>query len=402
LLSRNPGLETLLPDKKITDVLSKRNIESHPAYEAVKETQKTIHQLFEAANPGIINPLRRKRVVENLEKYLASPAGGSWQREAKRRFEGMSKRGISKRASNLKTDGLKKEAVAWFVIGGIALAIGAAGWYAYNYYNGYKVYAEAYPELADKPAANLIKEFEGDLDATFYNKDNMGVLYFEALAYFLAFNHGYDITMLANALRERGVDGLEGGNVVEKLKEVLEDDEGGSFSKVMEAIRIGTAERSGAKKAVESGAAPEGAGQSAAPQATRAGGSYADASKIMIDKGYLSSPQSSWTPEFDKAFREFVDAATKASPEEDDTTMIDGQGWAEVAAKVGFSGNPKGALQAVSALNNFAPKKSTARESRDRFVKLAEARKARIRGEIMKNLTPAEKATIRRNKMREI
>lgn len=78
LLSRNPNLERLLPEQTIGDVLSKRTVKSHPAYNAIKESQKSIHQLFEAANPGIINP-RRRRATENVKEYLGSAAGGNWK-----------------------------------------------------------------------------------------------------------------------------------------------------------------------------------------------------------------------------------------------------------------------------------------------------------------------------------
>jgi len=78
LLSRNPALADVLPATRITDVLSKRNIKAHPAYEAVRQAQETIHKIYEAANPGIINPLRRKKVIDNIKRYIASPAGGNW------------------------------------------------------------------------------------------------------------------------------------------------------------------------------------------------------------------------------------------------------------------------------------------------------------------------------------
>ena len=85
LLARNPQLENMLPSTKIADVLTRENIESHPAYNAAFNTQKTIHEVFKAANRGkrILGINRGQRATtENVAEYLASPAGGGWKKPA--------------------------------------------------------------------------------------------------------------------------------------------------------------------------------------------------------------------------------------------------------------------------------------------------------------------------------
>ena len=396
---------------------------------AAKETQKTIHQIFEAANdfndkglPNLINP-GRKGSTENIKTYLASSAGGSWKLASERSTGNMSKNAISKR-SNMISARLVKEAdmrdkVVGFGAGAGALgggilgspggvpgaiagvaAGGAAGAYSagylYDYFAGGEI-DKAYPELKNKRELELIYMFKKDLDNVWFNSDKSGVLLFDAIAYFLGFNYGYDIKKLEDKLVEVGLN-LDG----ETFEELMNDDESGSYDSVKRKLDQGRADKQSAGSATSAKD-----GGSAASQATRGEVSYSDASqvqimsKIMIEKGYLSSPQSSWTQEFDRAFREFVDAGTKASGEHGDTNMVDGESWVNVAERAGFAGSPRGALSAVVALKEFVPRK-TARDLSKRFVKLAESRKARIKVEVLGNLTPAEKAVIRRNKMREI
>jgi hypothetical protein len=59
-----------------------------------------------------------------------------------------------------------------------------------------------------------------------------------------------------------------------------------------------------------------------------------------------------------------------------------------------------GAVKAVVDFGKNAPYKKKAAFNSDRFVKLAEERRERIRREIEANLTPAEKAAMRRLRMR--
>jgi hypothetical protein len=439
ILTRNPSLSGILPESPIGDVLTKKNIRRHPAYMAAKETQKTIHQIFEAANdfndkglPNLINP-GRKGSTENIKTYLASSAGGSWKLASERSTGNMSKNAISKR-SNMISARLVKEAdmrdnlvgfgagvgglggavgggvagtalglpVSGTIAGGLAGGVaggaagGALGGYLYDYFAGGEI-DKAYPELKNKRELELIYMFKKDLDNVWFNSDKSGVLLFDAIAYFLGFNYGYDIKKLEDKLVEVGLN-LDG----ETFEELMNDDESGSYDSVKRKLDQGRADKQSAGSATSAKD-----GGSAASQATRGEVSYSDASqvqimsKIMIEKGYLSSPQSSWTQEFDRAFREFVDAGTKASGEHGDTNMVDGESWVNVAERAGFAGSPRGALSAVVALKEFVPRK-TARDLSKRFVKLAESRKARIKVEVLGNLTPAEKAVIRRNKMREI
>lgn len=426
ILSRNPSLAGMLPETIISDVLSKQNIRRHPAYMAAKKTQETIHQIFEAANPGIINPGRAK-ATENISSYLASPAGGNWKSASERSTNNMSKNAISKR-SNMMSTRLVKEAdmrdtfvgvggAAGGIAGGVAgtafglpvsgtiagaAAGGAAGGalagYLYDKIADWGEMDKAYPELKNKRESELLYIFKKDLDNVWFNSDKSGILLFDAIAYFLGFNYGYDIKKLEDKLIDIGLK-LDG----ETFEELMNDDESGSYDSVKRNLDQGRAD----KQSAVSGTSAKDSG-SAAPKATREEASYSDASqiqimsKIMVEKGYLPSPQSSWTQEFDRAFREFVDAGTKASGEHGDTNMVSGESWANVAEKAGFAGSLRGALSAVVALREFVPKKTTARDLNKRFVKLAEDRKAKIRSEIFGSLTPAEKAVIRRNKMREI
>jgi hypothetical protein len=429
ILTRNPSLSGMLPESPIGDVLTKKNIRRHPAYMAAKETQKTIHQIFQAANdfndkglPNLINP-GRKGSTENITSYLASSAGGSWKfASIERRQENMSKNAISKRSNMISARLTKKAdmrdtligmgvgagAVGGGILGSAAgpagtiaggVAGGAAGGvsagYLYDYFAGGEI-DKAYPELKNKRELELIYMFKRDLDNVWFNSDKSGVLLFDAIAYFLGFNYGYDIKKLEDKLVEVGLN-LDG----ETFEELMNDDEYGSYDSVKRKLDQGRADKQSAGSATSAKD-----GGSAASQATRGEVSYSDASqvqimsKIMIDKGYLSSPQSSWTQEFDRAFREFVDAGTKASGEHGDTNMVDGESWVNVAERAGFAGSPRGALSAVVALKEFVPKKTTARFGGNRFVKLAEDRKARIKAEVLGDLTPAERATMRRLRMR--
>jgi hypothetical protein len=84
---------------------------------------------------------------------------------------------------------------------------------------------------------------------------------------------------------------------------------------------------------------------------------YESASLIMKSKGFLGSVQRSWTPEFDAAFRAFIDAGTAkgAVP----TNLVGGQEWSDVAGPLGFSPNKSGAFSAIMSVAGLVDKKTS-------------------------------------------
>ncbi len=78
LLGRNPSLNSFLPER-LEGPITKKNVKSLAVFPAIQQTQKTIHELFEAANPGTINPGQAK-ATENIISYLGTPPGGNWKR----------------------------------------------------------------------------------------------------------------------------------------------------------------------------------------------------------------------------------------------------------------------------------------------------------------------------------
>ena len=91
-----------------------------------------------------------------------------------------------------------------------------------------------------------------------------------------------------------------------------------------------------------------------APQGTSDSG-YKTASLIMKEGCYLKSIQSSWTPEFDAAFREFVDAGTAAGKVP--TTLAGNQEWSDVAGSLGVSPDKSGAFSIINSLAKVVPSK---------------------------------------------
>lgn len=93
------------------------------------------------------------------------------------------------------------------------------------------------------------------------------------------------------------------------------------------------------------------------PQSTTGSG-YEAASLIMKAKGYLSSIQTSWTPEFDAAFRSYIDAGTATGGVK--TNLVGGQSWATVAGPLGFAPNKTGAFDAIRSYSGMVPNKGSA------------------------------------------
>ena len=96
--------------------------------------------------------------------------------------------------------------------------------------------------------------------------------------------------------------------------------------------------------------------ENTAPYGTSDSG-YESSSLIMKEKGYLKSVQSSWTQEFDTAFRAFIDAgsANGAVP----TDLVGGQSWSDVAGSLGFPPNKSGAFSAIRYLADLVGKKTS-------------------------------------------
>jgi hypothetical protein len=96
--------------------------------------------------------------------------------------------------------------------------------------------------------------------------------------------------------------------------------------------------------------------ENAIPSATSDSG-YESSSLIMKERGYLKSVQSSWTQEFDTAFRAFIDAGTAkgAVP----TNLVGGQSWSDVAGSLGFPPNKSGAFSAIRSVAGLVDKKTS-------------------------------------------
>ena len=96
--------------------------------------------------------------------------------------------------------------------------------------------------------------------------------------------------------------------------------------------------------------------ESAIPSATSDSG-YESSSLIMKERGYLKSVQSSWTPEFDTAFRAFIDAGTAKGTVP--TNLVGGQSWSDVAGSLGFPPNKIGAFSAIMSVAGLVDKKTS-------------------------------------------
>ena len=80
---------------------------------------------------------------------------------------------------------------------------------------------------------------------------------------------------------------------------------------------------------------------------------YPGASKVMMEKGFIDSIETDWTPKFDDSFRRFIDAATRGTTNITDTDLVFGQTWGEVADDIGFPPDARGGIMAVKALAKY-------------------------------------------------
>ena len=249
--------------------------------------------------------------------------------------------------------------------GGVAgsVAGGAGGAKAYDYLADWNEMNKAYPELHTKPEETLLYKFKQELDNIWFNSDKQGILLYDALAYYLGFNYGYDIAKLEAKLKLMGVDFSD-----KTFEEMMNDDESGSYQSVKENLDKGRADKAKLPKEEAKPAAPktpsapvqrpQGGGRS-----TVSGGSkaelYEKASQVMVDRGYLASVQTTWTPEFDAAFRSFVDVGTASNANFTKTSLVSGQNWADAAKGNPFTPNESGALYAVIQLSALVPAKGS-------------------------------------------
>jgi len=251
------------------------------------------------------------------------------------------------------------------IAGGIAGAAvgGAGGAYVYDYLADWNEMNKAYPELHAKPEETLLYKFKQELDNIWFNSDKQGILLYDALAYYLGFNYGYDIAKLEAKLKLMGVDFSD-----KTFEEMMNDDESGSYQSVKENLDKGRADKAKLPKEEAKPSAPntpsapvqrpQGGGRS-----TVSGGSkaelYEKASQVMVDRGYLASVQTTWTPEFDAAFRSFVDVGTASNANFTKTSLVSGQNWADAAKGNPFTPNESGALYAVIQLSALVPAKGS-------------------------------------------
>ena len=70
ILQRNPAIEAALP-QTLTAPLTRRSVKTMGLQPVIQMIQRTIHGIFESANPGIINPGRDK-ATQNVDTYLNS------------------------------------------------------------------------------------------------------------------------------------------------------------------------------------------------------------------------------------------------------------------------------------------------------------------------------------------
>lgn len=199
-----------------------------------------------------------------------------------------------------------------------------------------------YGYLARQTSEQLIGAIIGDISAM-GTSDSNGVLLIEAAGFYLG-KLGVGPDKIWQSLKE--AEKASGQNMLKgSLNDTLENEETGLAPLFITANGIGLGESSGTvqpsitqpKPATPAPGAPQ------LPQADR--GSPVEAlSHKLVDRLYLAAPQSTWTPELDKAFREFIDAGTGTK------TMSSGADWNAAAPTLGFKPGLSGALAAVSSL----------------------------------------------------
>jgi hypothetical protein len=330
LMERNPQLASVIPDE-LNMPVTKKTIKGTQLLPAFKMVQETIHDIYEAANPGMINPGKNK-ATENVKKYFGITAGFY-----ENRFVKSAQENEIERASKI---------------------------------------------MMEKGYLNSIQSrWTPAFDA--------------------AFREFIDASTMYQNEKTKLMSGTPWQKEYEKFYGDATPNQAGAVKMVVDFGKYAPFKSSGMGMGGSSkgigGSKNKGFGTSKVPSSD---GEIEKASRIMMEKGYLDSIQTSWTPTFDAAFREFVDASTMRLKEK--TNLMSGVPWQKEYEK--FFGdatpNQSGAVKMVVDFGKFAPYKKEAAFNSDRFVKLAEERRERIRREIEANLTPAEKAAMRRLRMR--
>jgi len=332
LMERNPQLASVIPDE-LNMPVTKKTIKGTQLLPAFKMVQETIHDIYEAANPGMINPGKNK-ATENVKKYFGITAGFYENRFVKSAQEN-------------------------------EIEIASKIMMEKGYLNSIQsrwtpAFDAAFREFIDASTKHL-KEKTNLMSGTPWQKEYKK-FYGDATP-----------------------------NQAGAVKMVVDFGKYAPFKSSGMGMGMG-----GSSKGI-GGSKNKGFGTSKVPSSD---GEIEKASRIMMEKGYLDSIQTSWTPAFDAAFREFIDASTMYQNEK--TNLMSGVPWQKEYKR--FFGdatpNQSGAVKMVVDFGKFAPYKKEAAFNSDRFVKLAEERRERIRREIEANLTPAEKAAMRRLRMR--
>lgn len=174
-------------------------------------------------------------------------------------------------------------------------------------------------------------------------------------------NKGKIIEVLTTEWLKGNVDGVTTRNITDLFVSTgiaTEDDfkNDTEYKEKISAVSSALTER--AHKIVEvKRVATGGRGISKRQQAT-AGSCVEETSSILKEKGFLDSIETSWTPTYDKAFREFIDAATLQMGELK-TNMVGGDDWISVAPKLGQTPDVSGACSAIKGLNKSVASKAT-------------------------------------------
>ena len=226
--------------------------------------------------------------------------------------------------------------------------------------NKYTKYSEA---LGTKGWYELIKVIVDDIanngtsDSSYLPFSDGNVYLIEAAGYYLG-KCGLSETQIFNAiLKVVPNDSIIRVNYnLASLQTLLEDEEGGLYNLFISANTVGLAE-SKRTKPEERPATPT---KPRTPQASRASCLEAAAEKLK-SAGYLAktfqyNPADKWPPEFDKGFREYIEAASGGKAALATNPNLK---WADVAGSLGCTSDLNGACDAINSDKLTAPIKST-------------------------------------------
>lgn len=214
-----------------------------------------------------------------------------------------------------------------------------------------------YGYLARKTSEQLIAVIIGDITAM-GTSDSNGVLLIEAAGFYLG-KLGVGPDKIWQSLKE--LEKTSNQNILKgSLNDTLENEETGLSPLFIAANGIGLGESYSAeqKPTTTPTATPSKPGI-AQPQADR-GSCLESAAKKLMDAGYLPitfqyNTTRPWTPEFDKGFRDYIEAASAGkAPLATNPALT----WAEVAKIVGQTPDLSGACNAINSTELTAPIKT--------------------------------------------